>query len=189
MSENSGCMREFLRFRRPLRCTKRTLACAALITSIVIGTHAVRSAGRTLDIYFIDVEGGQSTLIVSPEGRTLLVDAGYPGTGTFQSTPGNPRLARDAQRILAAAKSAGVSRIDTLVTTHFHGDHAGGVVELSQLLPIASFVDHGAVNPAAETSVKGTLDVFARYAAVRAKGRHTVARPGERLPADGFNAV
>ena len=171
------------------RRTKRTTWCAAFVMSVMIGAHALRSAGKTLDIYFIDVEGGQATLIVSPEGRTLLVDTGFPGSGTFQSTPSDPRAARDAQRILAAAKSAGVDRIDTLVTTHFHADHAGGVVELSQLLPIASFVDHGAVHPEAETNVKGTLDVFARYAAVRAKGRHTTARPGERLPADGFDAV
>jgi competence protein ComEC len=163
--------------------------CAALVMSVVIGAYALRSAGTRLDIYFVDVEGGQATLIVSPEGRTLLIDTGYPGTGTFESTPGDPRASRDAQRILAAAKSAGVSRIDTLVTTHFHADHAGGVVELSQLLPIASFVDHGAVNPEAETGVKGTLDVFSRYAAVRAMGRHTVAKPGKRLPADGFDAV
>jgi competence protein ComEC len=169
--------------------TKRTIGCAVLALSVAIGALALRAAGRTLDIYFIDVEGGQATLLVSPEGRSLLVDTGYPGTGTFQSTPSDPRAARDAQRIVAAAKSAGVTRIDTLVLTHFHADHAGGVVELAQLLPIASFIDHGAVNPQAETSVKGTLDVFARYAAVRAKGRHTVAKPGERLPADGFNAV
>jgi beta-lactamase superfamily II metal-dependent hydrolase len=169
--------------------TTRTIWCAAFLMSVLIGALALRSAGKTLDIYFVDVEGGQATLIVSPEGRTLLVDTGFPGTGTFQSTPGDPRAARDAQRILAAAQSAGVTRIDTLVTTHFHADHAGGVVELSQLLPIDSFVDHGAVNPEADANVKGTLDVFARYAAVRAKGRHTVARPGERLPADGFEAV
>lgn len=171
------------------RRTMRAIWCAAFVMSAMIGAHALRSAGKTLDIYFIDVEGGQATLIVSPEGRTLLVDTGFPGNGTFQSTPGDPRAARDAQRILAAAQSAGVSRIDTLVTTHFHADHAGGVVELSQLLPIASFVDHGAVNPEADTNVKGTLDVFARYAAVRAKGRHTTARPGERLQAAGFDAV
>jgi len=170
------------------RVTKRAIG-AALVISVVIDASALRSAGRTLDIYFIDVEGGQATLIISPEGRTLLVDAGYPSTGTFESTPGDPHASRDAQRILAAAKSASVSRIDTLVTTHFHADHAGGVVELSQLLPIASFVDHGAVNPEAETGVKGTLDVFSRYARVRAKGRHTVAKAGERLPADGFDAV
>ena len=171
------------------RRTMRAIWCAAFVMSAMIGAHALRSAGKTLDIYFIDVEGGQATLIVSPERRTLLVDTGFPGNGTFQSTPGDPRAARDAQRILAAAQSAGVSRIDTLVTTHFHADHAGGVVELSQLLPIASFVDHGPVNPEADTNVKGTLDVFARYAAVRAKGRHTTARPGERLQAAGFDAV
>src|SRR5436309_6637875 len=99
-------------------------------------------APKTLDIYFIDVEGGQSTLIVTPAGESLLVDAGFPGDGTFDSQPGDPRHARDAQRILAAARAAGVTRIDYLLITHFHADHDGGVVELAQQLPIRAFIDH-----------------------------------------------
>ena len=85
--------------------------CAVIVMSALIG--ALRAAGKTLDIYFIDVEGGQATLIVLPQGRTLLVDTGYPSDGKFQSRPGDPRSARDAQRILAAARNAGASRIDT----------------------------------------------------------------------------
>jgi len=100
-------------------------------------------AARTLDIYFIDVEGGQSTLIVTPAGEALLVDAGFPGDGTFTSRPGDPRQARDASRILAAARDAGLTRIDFLLVTHFHADHDGGVVELAQQIPIRTFIDHG----------------------------------------------
>ena len=149
---------------------------------------APKPAPKTLDIYFIDVEGGQSTLIVTPAGESLLVDAGFPGTGTFESTPGDPRQARDAQRIVAAARAAGLTHIDYLLVTHFHADHDGGVVELAQLMPIGTFIDHDTVPPIAE-NVRGTLAMFDAYAAVRAKGRHLVPKPGDRLPLKGVEAT
>jgi competence protein ComEC len=146
-------------------------------------------AAKTLDIYFIDVEGGQATLIVTPAGESLLVDTGFPGSGgRFESLPGDPHAARDAQRIVAAAKDAGVTRIDNLLVTHFHADHVGGVVELAQLMPIGSFIDHGSALPAAE-SVAGTLAAVDRYAAVRANGRHIEPEVGDRLPLKGLDAV
>src|SRR4029077_6470567 len=98
-------------------------------------------ARQTLDIYFIDVEGGQSTLIVTPAGESFLIDTGYAGDGTPQSKAGDPARARDAQRIAAAARDAGVTRIDSLLITPFPPDHDGGVVELAQLLPIGTFID------------------------------------------------
>src|SRR5262245_20984969 len=147
------------------------------------------SAARTLDIYFIDVEGGQATLIVTPAGESLLVDAGFPSTGTFQSQPGAAEQARDARRIAAAAREAGVTRIDYLLVTHFYADHAGGVVELSQQLPIGTFVDHGTVPAEAETTVPGTRAILDAYAAVRAKGRHVEPKPGDRLPLKGVETA
>ena len=146
-----------------------------------LASSAQPAAGRTLDIYFIDVEGGQSTLIVLPGGEALLVDAGYPSSGTFESAAGDPGKARDPQRILDAAKLAGVSRIDYLLITHYHGDHVGGVPELAQRIPIGTFVDHGRVNDDAER-VPGTLGMYKAYATVRERGRHLEPRPGERLP-------
>jgi hypothetical protein len=97
--------------------------------------------------------------------------------------PGDPHTARDANRIVAAARDAGISQIDYLLVTHFHTDHFGGVSELAQLLPIRAFVDHGAPHPhAAETSA-ATRDAFALYAGLRSKAaRHIEPRPGERLP-------
>ena len=153
------------------------------------GSQAGREARRTLDIYFIDVEGGQATLIVTPAGESLLIDTGFAGDGTFRSKAGDPGRARDAQRIAAAARDAGVTRIDFLLITHFHADHDGGVVELAQLLPIGTFIDHGGVLPEAEARVAGTLDALAAYTAVRAKGRHLEPKPGERLPLKGVAAV
>jgi beta-lactamase superfamily II metal-dependent hydrolase len=156
--------------------------------AVVLAAWAQTTSDKTLDIYFIDVEGGQSTLIRTPAGQTLLVDAGFPSTGTFDSRPGDPAHARDAQRILAAARDAGVSRIDFLLVTHFHGDHVGGVPELAQLMPVGTFIDHGGVNDDAE-SVAGTLALFKAYAAVRERGPHLQPKPGDRLPLVGVNAT
>jgi competence protein ComEC len=153
-----------------------------------VAALAQPAATRTLDIYFIDVEGGQATLLVTPAGQTLLVDAGFPSTGRFDSRPGDPAKARDPQRILAVAKLAGVSRIDYLLATHFHGDHVGGVPELAQLIPIGTFIDHGGVNDDAER-VAGTLAMYQAYAAVRTTGRHIEPKPGDRLPLIGVDVT
>ena len=131
-----------------------------------------RSA-RTLDIYVIDVDGGESTLFVSPSGESLLVDTGWPA---FEG--------RDADRIAAVAKLAGVKQIDYLVITHFHADHMGGVPQLAARLPIRHFIDHGSdVQPGERAAA-----AFKPYADLRAKGSHVEAKPGYTIPISGFNA-
>jgi beta-lactamase superfamily II metal-dependent hydrolase len=87
-------------------------------------------ADKTLDIYWIDVEGGAATLIVTPQNESVLIDSGWPG-------------GRDPQRILQVAKNAGLKKIDYLITTHFHIDHFGGAAELSELMPIGTLYDNG----------------------------------------------
>src|SRR3954452_22556266 len=99
---------------------------------LLIATATWLPAAKNLEIYFIDVEGGQATLLVPPGGESMLVDTGWGGFNR-----------RDAERIAAAAKKAGVKRIDYLVITHFHADHVGGILQLSEKLPIRNFVDHG----------------------------------------------
>jgi len=138
-------------------------------------------AARTLDIYFIDVEGGQSTLFVTPAGESLLVDTGYSGNG------------RDSGRILMAARDAGVKQIDYLLMTHFHPDHDGGVTELSAKIPIRTFIDHGDLvrspEALAEERWPGTSAAYSAYAAARAKAAHIEPKPGDRLPLKGLDAV
>jgi len=147
---------------------------------------AAAAPTKNLDIYFIDVEGGQSTLLVSPGGESLLIDTGFPGDG--QSGPGDPAEARDANRILAAAHEAGISAIDYLLITHFHGDHFGGVLELAQLIPIRHFIDHG--SPSAD--LLATPDYrrfFDDYVKLRSRSPHLEPKPGDRLPLKTLNAI
>ena len=129
-------------------------------------------SAQTLRIYAIDVEGGKSTLYVSPSGETMLVDTGYAGNNN-----------RDADRIVAAAKAAGVKRIDYLVVTHYHGDHAGGVPQIAAKMPIGKIYDHG---DNFETSNPNTVRVFQPYAALREKYPHQMVRPGETIPIKGL---
>jgi beta-lactamase superfamily II metal-dependent hydrolase len=153
-----------------------------ILCSVAAGLPAKAASPRTLEIYFIDVEGGQATLLVTPEKHSLLIDAGWASDGKGFS-PGDPKKARDANRIVAAARDAGISQIDHLLVTHFHTDHFGGVSELAQLIPIRGFIDHGAPHPHASETDSETRDAFALYSTLRSKGaRHLEPRPGDQLP-------
>src|SRR5215472_9577329 len=123
---------------------RTALTCLALLAA------AVLLPAQNLRIYAIDVEGGKSTLYVSPSGESLLVDAGYAGNNN-----------RDAKRIAAAAAAAGVTRIDYLVITHYHGDHAGGVPQLAAMLPIGKIFDHGDNIEATNPKTQAVFEPFA----------------------------
>lgn len=155
------------------------LAAAALFAAAAMPGRVAAQA-RTLDIYFIDVEGGKSTLVVTPTGESLLIDAGYAGKeGRFNSMPGDPAEARDAQRILLAAHDAGLTRIDHMLVSHYHADHFGGVMELAQLIPIEEYIDHSAPSQAAEARVPGTLALYDMYVKLRSKAKHRAAKVGD----------
>jgi competence protein ComEC len=128
----------------------------------------------TLQIYFIDVEGGQSTLFVTPDKHSLLIDTGWPG-----------EEGRDAARIAAAAKVAGIDRIDYVLLTHYHVDHTGGVPQLVAKIPVGTFIDHG---PNRETTDATTVQVAEAYQKVLANGHyeHIVPKPGDVLPIPGM---
>jgi len=126
-------------------------------------------AAKTLDIYFVDTEGGQATLLVAPTGQTLLIDTGFAGNS-----------GRDADRIAAAAKSGGVKKIDYLLITHHHADHVGGVTSLLERLPVVNFLDHG-------PNVELENQYDPAYATAFAKGAHQVIKPGDTIPVKGLD--
>jgi len=148
---------------------------SALALSMVFPAAQTRAA-KTLDIYVVDVEGGNATLFVSPSGESVLIDTGNAGAAAV----------RDAERIMAAVKDAGLTRIDNLITTHWHGDHFGGMAELAARIPIRNFIDHGAnVQPGA------AADEFLQktYPPLYAKVKHTVATAGMKIPVAGLDVV
>src|SRR5690349_15232414 len=126
-----------------------------LTAVLILASIAQQTGDKPLTVSFIDVEGGQATLVVSPSGQSLLIGTGFPG---FED--------RDLGRILAAAKQSGVSRIDYLVITHYPGDHVGNAAALAKKLPIGTFIDHGQpVEPSAQPLYDG-------YAAAWGSSRH-----------------
>ena len=143
-----------------------------VLLMLLVAAPLGAQAGKPLDIHVIDVEGGQATLIVPPSGESMLVDTGYVGFN-----------GRDADRIAAVIKQAGLSRIDYLVVTHYHADHVGGVPALAARVPIRTFVDHG---PTMEQGDQPAA-LYNAYLETRAKGRHVLARPGGTLPVAGLD--
>src|SRR5690349_2645156 len=143
---------------------------------------------RTLDIYFIDTEGGQATLFVTPSGESMLMDTGFAGNqgmpdGNAKNSVGAP-ITRDADRISAVFKQAGVSVLDWMVISHYHGDHVGNAAELANRLPVRHFVDHG---PFSVELQPNRSAAFMAYMGVRDKGRAIVAKPGGKIPLAGLD--
>lgn len=155
---------------------RKALLVAALGCVSAAVTYAQADAGK-LRVYFVDVEGGQSTLFVTPEGHSLLIDTGWPGNNF-----------RDADRIAAAAKKAGIRRIDDVIITHYHDDHVGGVPQLVQRIPVGTFIVHG---PNRELDKGVTEHGYAEYRKVLAstKAKEIVAKPGEHLPVEGLDVT
>ena len=137
-------------------------------------TLSIAQTRKTLDIYVVDVEGGNAVLFVTPSGESMLVDSGNGGAAAV----------RDAERIVVAAKDAGVTAVDHLITTHYHGDHIGGLAELAARIPIKEFIDHGPntqPNPAIDPFLQGG------YRELYTKTKHTVAKPGDKIPIAGVD--
>jgi beta-lactamase superfamily II metal-dependent hydrolase len=148
----------------------RLLGLALLTCAAVVGSTAVRpsaQAGKPLEVYFIDVEGGQATLFVTPSGQSMLIDTGYPGFGD-----------RDVKRVVGTIKQAGVTKLDYFLVTHYHEDHVGNASAIAAQVPITNFIDHGA-NVETDDKAKALFD---QYAKARAAGKHILAKPGDKIP-------
>src|SRR5438046_6786126 len=128
---------------------------------------AAAAQTRNLEVYWIDVEGGASTLFVSPTGESLLFDTGNPGNGD-----------RDAKRIFAAAQKAGLTKIDHVVISHWHGDHVGGLEALSKMIPLGKFYDHG---DGVEPADKARHDLYVGIAGAN----RTILKAGDTIPLSG----
>lgn len=129
-------------------------------------------AGKELNIYFVDVEGGQATVIVSPSGESMLVDTGWLGYG-----------GRDPQRIAEVAKHAKLKKIDYVLITHFHLDHVGGAFGVTERIPVGTFVDHG---PNVETGRQAS-QLDEDYKRALANSKHLVVKPGDTVPLKGVD--
>jgi beta-lactamase superfamily II metal-dependent hydrolase len=149
---------------------------AAIILALILFVVAPRRAQtpESLQIHFVDVEGGQATLFVTPSGESLLIDTGFPGNDD-----------RDLDRVLDAIKSAGLKSLDYLLVTHYHSDHVGNAAAIASRIPVGTFVDHG-------DTVETTADAKALYDGYlrgRATGKHLQVKPGDKLPIKGFDVT
>jgi beta-lactamase superfamily II metal-dependent hydrolase len=139
-----------------------------------LASVTLHAQSGNLNIYWIDVEGGASTLIVAPTGESLLVDTGNP-------TPDD----RDARRIYQATQQAGLKKIDYLLITHFHGDHIGGAPALAKMIPIEHFLDHGDSIEAQDPRSGPAWEAYKALAA----GKRTTMHPGDKLPVKGLDGI
>lgn len=139
---------------------------AATVSSATLGQNAPAPT-RNLEIYWVDVEGGQATLFISPTGESLLYDTGYPGNGD-----------RDAKRIYAATQKAGLRQLDHVVISHWHGDHVGGLEALNKMIPISKLYDHG---DGVEQADRARLDMYKTIAG----NKRTIAKAGDTIPFSG----
>lgn len=141
------------------------LGVVVLVVLLIFTPLTAEAATKTLDIYFIDVEGGAATLIVTPLGESMLIDSGFPGD-------------RDATRIAHVARDlAGLTQIDHYITTHWHRDHVGGIPQLSKLIPVKNYYDHGL--PATLTS--DIQPEFIEAYRQTVQGKSVALKPGDVL--------
>lgn len=163
---------------RPALDVRRIIFPLLLVLYTAVSLMAAPPATKNaLRIYFVDVEGGQATLFVTPAKESLLIDTGWPGNE-----------GRDADRILAAAKDAGIAKIDYVAITHFHTDHVGGVPQLAAKIPIGKFIDHGDNR---ESTDAATVEGWNAYQQLLAGGKYKriSVKPGDSLPVRGIHAL
>jgi competence protein ComEC len=151
---------------------RSTFVFVLLAAFAIVAAFALPFTSKTLEIYFIDVEGGQATLIVTPTGHSLLIDTGWRGYD-----------GRDAERIVQAAKAAKIKQLDYVLITHYHRDHVGGVPQLADRMKVGTFIDHG---PNMEDA-RVVKEDYTDYVKIlqRVPIQHLVVKPGDAIPLKG----
>ncbi len=140
------------------------------------GIVTALNAQDTLDIYLIDVEGGNATLFVTPDGESILIDTGNGGAAAD----------RDAGRIVEAMEDAGVDAIDHLITTHWHGDHFGSMEELASRVPIRHFIDHG---PSIQPNENTDAFIATTYRNLHEAAERSIVEPGDTIAVAGLGVT
>jgi beta-lactamase superfamily II metal-dependent hydrolase len=167
-----------------------------LVAALALAAPQVQAATRDLRIISVDVEGGAATLYVTPDGKSLLIDTGFPaGMGGPRPGPGEPPAPpapSSAERIVAAAKAAGLKRLDYVLVSHYHLDHIGGIFDLLKLMPIGAFIDHGPnreamrPNPTPAQAANAPASLYPRYEVAIAGKRRITMLAGDRLRLGGL---
>ena len=137
---------------------------------LLVPAGLLQPQSRNLEIYWVDVEGGAATLLISPTGESMLIDTGFEVDG------------RDAKRIYAAAQQAGLKKIDYVVISHYHADHVGGLAALSKMIPLGKFYGRG---DEIEPVNQKWLDSYRAASA----GKRTIVKPGDRIPIKGIEVL
>ena len=151
---------------------KASIRVLLTLAVVITPASAQSQTGDALSIYVVDVEGGNATLYVSPSGESMLIDTGNGGANAD----------RDVGRIMAAVADAGLRQIDHLITTHWHGDHYGGMSELATRMSIRHYIDHG---PTVEDNERVHAFVAGPYRDLYGDARRTVVKPGDMVPLSG----